>query len=553
MVKLSKNQQDIIYKEKDSNLLVLSLPGGGKTRTLLERVNFLINSQNVSKDRILIITFTNAAVNDIQNKIELEHIYTIDSLCARLCFKHEFFDKDILYLIEPDDYKYEVYKNLNKIEKDWDYIFVDEVQDIDYIQYKIIKHYNDLDCRLYLTGDINQNIYSFRGTSNKYILEYDKYFHGLQKFLLNINYRSSKNIISLLNEIELKMNTDMSLYSNLYNNENHCLFKKVDSMKDYVFQIKTIIDQNKLPIKKCCIMSRNNEYINMIYNDFFQIKKYRKMNYTTIHSSKGLEYEYLFLIGLNDGILPNLKCSDINEELRLYYVAISRAKYSLFVLYDKKPSRFLWYHSEFVSNEKKKINYKNITVKNIFGEKHFIDQMEKYYSFRKRDLLSYNIQQKSIKDIIPCSFIEKNDLFLEYHIFLYLIYSRFRLCSKELEELQEFQFKFPLIKNCLEKYLNKSIPLENILDNIFIIACVYAYKKNKKRLKGYLLFENNKIITKKNVSEIKNVMEQIKSQKNVKIVYQTQSQKQKLVDILIEKKYQCILDIITNKLIFIHQ
>jgi superfamily I DNA/RNA helicase len=56
---------------------------------------------------------------------------------------------------------------------------------------------------------------------------------------------------------------------------------------------------------------------------------------TTIHSSKGLEWENVFIIGVYDGLFPSLKNEDQEEELRLYYVAITRAKTRLYISFPK--------------------------------------------------------------------------------------------------------------------------------------------------------------------------------------------------------------------------
>ncbi|MEN3028027.1 MAG: ATP-dependent helicase [Aquificaceae bacterium] len=65
----------------------------------------------------------------------------------------------------------------------------------------------------------------------------------------------------------------------------------------------------------------------------------------TIHASKGLEFEVVFLPRLEEGILPHEKAQELEEELRLFYVAITRAKDLLLMSYTKasKPSRFLSY------------------------------------------------------------------------------------------------------------------------------------------------------------------------------------------------------------------
>ena len=78
---------------------------------------------------------------------------------------------------------------------------------------------------------------------------------------------------------------------------------------------------------------------------------------STIHSAKGLEYKAIFIIGAVDGKFPSMfsanSIEEMDEELRLMYVAITRAKTHLFITYPidmfdystnmvlSKPSRFL--------------------------------------------------------------------------------------------------------------------------------------------------------------------------------------------------------------------
>ncbi len=71
----------------------------------------------------------------------------------------------------------------------------------------------------------------------------------------------------------------------------------------------------------------------------------------TMHSSKGLEYRVVVIPEMNEGQIPSSRCvksSEIEEERRLLYVAMTRAKERLFLLYREKnlqkkvlPSRFL--------------------------------------------------------------------------------------------------------------------------------------------------------------------------------------------------------------------
>lgn len=543
-------QNKIINYPLNENLLILSLPGGGKTTTLINRVNFLIKEKNINQDKILIITFTNSAVDDIKSKININNIFTIDSLCSKLCQKYNILDKNLFSINEPNDYKYELLKNISLIKKkEWDYIFIDEVQDIDHIQYLIIKHFNDLSINLYLTGDINQNIYNFRGTSNKYILQYEKYFSNITKIILDINYRSTKYIIDMLNDVEQNMNTNKSIFSNLLNLNKKKLieFKKVEN---YSEEIIYQINKNKYNVKKCCIISKNNEMINIIYNELFKYKKFRDIQYITIHSSKGLQYDHLFFVDVNDGIIPFYKSNNIKEDERLYYVAISRAAVSINIMYHKKPSRFLFYHKEFLllEDSKEKPKYKNIKCNEIDSNL-IIQKMEKYYQFRKNELSKFEIKSESLQSIKIPTFIQKNDLMIEFNTFLYLLISRITIEHKKILSLKEFEFKFKGISEFIDHYLDLSQKKLDI-SKIFIIACVLVYKENKKRLKGYLLYNNQKLLIKKDLKIIEKIFDITKT--NAVNIFYKNSNIQEYLFQLDNIYEQIIIDIINWKLIFIN-
>ena len=62
----------------------------------------------------------------------------------------------------------------------------------------------------------------------------------------------------------------------------------------------------------------------------------------TLHSSKGLEFENVFIISANDGVIPTNKCQareDIEAERRLFYVGITRCKRNLYISYTNKKNR----------------------------------------------------------------------------------------------------------------------------------------------------------------------------------------------------------------------
>ena len=65
----------------------------------------------------------------------------------------------------------------------------------------------------------------------------------------------------------------------------------------------------------------------------------------TIHIAKGLEFDSVFIIGCNEGTLPHERSlvspEQIEEERRLMYVAMTRARERLYILFHAFPSRFL--------------------------------------------------------------------------------------------------------------------------------------------------------------------------------------------------------------------
>lgn len=80
-------------------------------------------------------------------------------------------------------------------QKKFRYILVDEFQDINQVQYDVVKMLAAPENNLFVVGDDDQSIYRFRGAKPEIILNMKKEFPDAKEILLNINYRSSANIV----------------------------------------------------------------------------------------------------------------------------------------------------------------------------------------------------------------------------------------------------------------------------------------------------------------------------------------------------------------------
>ena len=82
-----------------------------------------------------------------------------------------------------------------------EYIMIDEFQDIDDIQYKLMEALCGYHGNLFIVGDPDQTIYTWRGANVKFLLDFDKRFPGTKTVMLNRNYRSTPQIIAAANSL----------------------------------------------------------------------------------------------------------------------------------------------------------------------------------------------------------------------------------------------------------------------------------------------------------------------------------------------------------------
>ena len=82
-----------------------------------------------------------------------------------------------------------------------EYIMIDEFQDIDWLQYRLMEVLCGYHRNLFIVGDPDQTIYTWRGADVKYLLEFDKQYPDTKTILMNENYRSTPQILAAANSL----------------------------------------------------------------------------------------------------------------------------------------------------------------------------------------------------------------------------------------------------------------------------------------------------------------------------------------------------------------
>ncbi len=154
----------------------------------------------------------NEFLNDLESeislvkggRIDLEHYYPVN--CPQNTFKKIFstYQNELIKqrLIDFDDmlvYCYELLSQrpdiLRMWQKQYPFILIDEFQDINRVQYDVIKLLAKPGNNIFIVGDDDQSIYGFRGAKPGIMQQFLKDYKGARKYGLNINYRCSSPVV----------------------------------------------------------------------------------------------------------------------------------------------------------------------------------------------------------------------------------------------------------------------------------------------------------------------------------------------------------------------
>ena len=137
---------------------------------------------------------------------------------------------------------------LDKYQEKYRYILIDEYQDTNEVQYKLVKLLASKYRNLFVVGDVNQSIYGFRWSNYKNILNFEKDYPDSKSITLNQNYRSTNTILNAANSV-IKNNVErkeVNLYSTFGNGVKIKYFRgndEKDEVKLVVDEIKKLLDE----------------------------------------------------------------------------------------------------------------------------------------------------------------------------------------------------------------------------------------------------------------------------------------------------------------------
>lgn len=399
---LSAQQNEAFSAPFDKSAVVLAGAGAGKTKLLTERVVRLLQI-GANPSRVAVVTFTRKAANEMSSRIlsrlgdkrRLPVIGTVHALAMSVAARRRMAtnlasveqereclgplkdllppeleslsDEELLLATgrarEAGDttstlgmlglvYEEELRKRgladftlllslaASKTQDLFDHVLVDEAQDLSELQLNFLRAIAPRAMFWYI-GDADQSIYSFRGSyatmMHRLIAESDL------KFVLDVNFRSSRKVVTHANNV-IKQNpdrlevtwtpfrTDTGDVSVVFNEHGD----------DEVLYAAEWLGENR---GNRCVLARTQALVAPL--------KAENLNAMTVHESKGLEWDEVLVIGCEAAVFPHPLAS-VEEERRLFYVAMTRARDNLSLSYTasrasknpmlatRSPSRFLF-------------------------------------------------------------------------------------------------------------------------------------------------------------------------------------------------------------------
>eukprot|EP01093_Parvamoeba_rugata_P005432 TRINITY_DN180_c0_g1_i1.p1 TRINITY_DN180_c0_g1~~TRINITY_DN180_c0_g1_i1.p1 ORF type:complete len:512 (+),score=73.40 TRINITY_DN180_c0_g1_i1:879-2414(+) len=257
----------------------------------------------------------------------------------------------------------------------YQYIIIDEYQDISYARFSLIKAIRDLSgARLICVGDDWQSIYRFAGSDISLFSNFGKWVGKHEQLFIEQTYRNSQSLIDITSKYIQKNTKQISKNPKSkkapIENPIKFVYYSQDNADDVLLgEIQALLDKNGN--KPILVLGRHsfdiNEFIKLTPNskikyyersDKLEIKGFEDIDikYITVHKSKGLEADNVIVLNLKNHLLgfPNKMTDDamlslllgddeayrFAEERRLFYVALTRTKNEVVLLIPTDVSLF---------------------------------------------------------------------------------------------------------------------------------------------------------------------------------------------------------------------
>jgi len=364
-VTLNDEQARIVRQPPHQNLRILASAGSGKTTTLTARIAHLLTNCNAKPAEIILLTFTHNAAAVMGQRLEA----LVGSRTQRLlCGTFHALSQQLLRLQNPEalnDLFHVDELPLKALDffqtpkgRVWiagiKWLFIDEYQDINETQYNFIKALHSQGATITIVGDDAQNIYSWRGSCVDYILDFHTKFPDVADFQLSTNYRSTAAIVAVANSIMRYIPTldhkelmSASLNAAVGDRPTVNYFARTSEERDWVCDSVLRCEGSTVILSKfnsvlyayeAALLKLGVRVRFVQGEEALQNTGHKTIFLSTFHGSKGLEWDNVFLVRMNDEVFPQQKDEDgVLQERRLFYVAVTRARKTLSVTYSRNP------------------------------------------------------------------------------------------------------------------------------------------------------------------------------------------------------------------------
>lgn len=241
----------------------------------------------------------NSASFSYESKIYLE----LYKLYDEYLHKHQYLDFDDL-LMKAVKILYHHKDIRAKWQRRFQYILVDEFQDTNDIQYDLLRLLCSPETSLFVVGDPDQTIYTWRGANVNLILNFDKDFPNTEDIVLFQNYRSTKSILHSANKL---------ITNNVNRLKKDLLSNQEDGEKVLYFQASNAENEAKWVLDKINEIRALNKEVN--YKDFTIL--YRSSYYSRALETELINYKYPYRIFGGIRFFQRKEIKDVLAYLRL--------------------------------------------------------------------------------------------------------------------------------------------------------------------------------------------------------------------------------------------